>query len=200
MAMTPERAEGRFRRVSRTVLPVSVAVILAGCASSPRTDSPIASDSRSPSGQVSSGAPLPEASVSVASENGVVITYEGRRLDGKFTGQMTVQFPDGSVGDGPVVAGQRYGYWTERFADGSVQEGRYVGNRRHGRWILKYRDGRVQEGPFVAGKRHGEWTLTSSRGVLFHGPYVDGQRHGLWTLIFPNSNPHHVTFVNGARR
>ena len=128
------------------------------------------------------------------------IASHARSTSEQARSHTTVQFPDGSVAQGPVVEGKRHGYWTERLPDGSVQAGPYVRDRRHGRWILKYTDGRVQEGPFVAGKRYGEWTLTSPRGVLFHGPYVDGQQHGLWTVIFPNGTRDHMVFVNGAPR
>ncbi len=200
VSMTLERAEGQFQRVSRTVLPLAVVVVLAGCASSPETHPLTASNPPIPSGQVADAEPQPKAGVTVAYENGVVVIYDGRHRDGKFNGHTIVRYPNGSVGEGPVVEGKRYGHWTEKFVDGSAQEGPYAEDRRQGYWVLKYPDGRVQEGPFAAGKRHGDWTLTSSQGVLFHGPYVDDRRHGLWTLVFPNSRPHYVQFVNGVRR
>lgn len=67
------------------------------------------------------------------------LTHAGTYLDGLETGVWQEFAPDGSLGEGPYVDGQRHGEWTysAKARDGKrpvVERGRYTAGQRTGVW------------------------------------------------------------------
>lgn len=105
-------------------------------------------------------------------------TYTGEFVAGKWHGQGTVQYPDGSVFQGSFVSGFREGRGRFQWADGEVYDGEFSHDLRSGVGVYTWPDGRRYEGTFADDHRHGHGKLFLSDGGVFDGQYNQGQREG----------------------
>ncbi len=80
-------------------------------------------------------------------------TTTGRLRDGDWDGHMVMREPDGTVGEGAEVAGQRNGNWVWRYPNGDVHEGPYVDGERNGNWVVRFANGTVEERLYWDGER-----------------------------------------------
>ena len=67
-------------------------------------------------------------------------------------GHWVLRNANGTVGEGPYVAGKQTGHWVIREPDGDVGEGPMVDGRPHGPWVYRWRSGDVSDLEFVNGE------------------------------------------------
>ena len=68
-----------------------------------------------------------------------------------MNGVKRIKYPDGRIGEGPMVDDVPQGQWTVTLPDGTIGEG-----------------------PMVDGKRHGQWTITRTDGTSYKIQYIHG--------------------------
>ncbi len=132
-------------------------------------------------------------------------------VEGKKSGSVTREYPDGSKESGfyddgerdlnwervgpnglPVLvqtykAGKLEGTRTAYFPTGQPREvTNFRAGQRHGTYQKYHTSGELAErGEFACDKEHGDWVLFHEDGsVKAKGSFVDGQRSGEWTYYF----------------
>ena len=79
--------------------------------------------------------------------NGV---YEGHYLNGKFDGQGTFTFADGTKYVGEFIGGKKDGQGTFTWSSGEFAGDKYVGeykdDKRHGQGTYTFADGTIEKG------------------------------------------------------
>ena len=102
---------------------------------------------------------------------------QGGLADGR--GTLVWTSSDWSVeGIGTLDRGKYRGEWSARFDDGTVAEGPYANGERHGRWIWRYPSGMVEEGPYVNDEAHGRWVERFKNGARLEQEWRNGSREG----------------------
>ena len=125
----------------------------------------------------------------------VITSYEGD-LDevGRYSGQGTAAFINGSVYKGVWLNGYMHGHGLLTWADGTVYRGPFVNGEIQGKGTLKWPNGDVYEGEVLRGLRHGRGKHvmdTSSEDVeddnrvrTYDGEWYGGKKHGWGLLLY----------------
>ncbi|MEM6722968.1 MAG: hypothetical protein AAF598_02960 [Bacteroidota bacterium] len=113
--------------------------------------------------------------------------YNGEFKNGKYHGEGTMKFPDGSVYTGAWEHGTQQGWGHFMWADGNEYEGYFKRGKMDGEGTFYWADGTDYHGSFKRGFMHGIGKLTMANGNVFEGQMENGFRNG----------PGKVTLSNG---
>lgn len=114
-------------------------------------------------------------------------TYNGTYKNGKFHGEGTMKYSDGSVYTGSWEHGVQQGWGHFMWANGDEYEGYLKRGKPEGQGTFYWTDGSDYFGEFKRGEMHGYGKLSLSNGNVFEGNMEDGLRNG----------PGKVTLKNG---
>lgn len=112
--------------------------------------------------------------------------YVGQFKDGKYDGQGTWTWNNGSKYVGEFKNGKRHGKGKMTTPFGLTYDGQWEDNEPHGQGIWKNSSGEKYVGQFKVGKRDGHGTVTYSDGSKYVGEWKDGKRHGQGIEYAPN--------------
>jgi len=133
---------------------------------------------------------------------GETYTWSGGCVDGKVSGKgrEVLQFPDGkqSVYEGSMRAGKFHGQGTSTWADGSRYEGQWREGEFHGQGTFTGPDGSRYEGQWREGKKHGQGTSTWANGNRYEGPWYEGKPHGYGTYTGADGDSFEGQWHNGC--
>ena len=100
--------------------------------------------------------------------------YEGQYLSGKFHGQGTYTWANGSKYIGGFKNGKEYGQGTFTFLpSGNKYVGEVKDGKLHGQGTMTYPDGTKYVGEFYEGLRNGQGTYTHTDGKVDKGIWED---------------------------
>lgn len=99
-----------------------------------------------------------------------------------LTGHL--EYPNGSVYDGPLRDGRPHGDGRIKYGDGDRYVGSFENGVRSGQGRYEYKSGAWYEGPFAHGVPNGLGRYGFASGSLYEGEYKDGKRsgHGVWSF------------------
>jgi hypothetical protein len=93
--------------------------------------------------------------------------YEGSLKDGRFHGQGTLSYRDGSFYTGSWTNGALQGQGTHLDALGNRYEGAFVDGQPHGQGIYRAAEGWTYTGPFNNGQRNGTGEVVEPGGLTY---------------------------------
>lgn len=126
------------------------------------------------------------------------LRYEGHFINGKFDGQGTAWYADGSRYEGDWNDGARHGEGRWRSADDTTYTGQFRNDQFHGKGTLALANGDILTGNWLAGQLSGRGSLTSADGMLYVGSFRNGEFHGQGVLTYPDGRTYEGEFSNGA--
>lgn len=127
--------------------------------------------------------------------------YSGRfRLDqqtGNITGELSVQWNDGSRYQGSMVDGKRQGRGRFTWPNGQYYEGDWRNNAATGKGVIRFANGDQYEGEVVDGLPEGQGSKTyAAGGDRYTGRWQAGLRHGQGRFVWANGQ----TYVGEWRK
>ncbi len=126
------------------------------------------------------------------------LRYEGHFIDGKFHGQGTAWYPDGSRYKGDWIEGQREGEGVWHGAAGTEYTGQFAADRFHGKGTLTRENGDILTGQWAEGLLNGHGSLTTADGMLYVGGFRNNEFHGTGALTYPDGRTYEGEFSNGV--
>ncbi len=111
----------------------------------------------------------------------------------------TVNFSDGSVYTGEMLADKRHGKGKYIFSDGRVYDGEYVDGIKCGYGVFTWPNGDSYSGEFYNDSIHGKGKYCYSSGSVYEGEFIEGKKNGFGKFVWQNGNSYEGEYKNDQR-
>ena len=112
--------------------------------------------------------------------------YVGERKDGKYDGQGTLTYDNGTKYVGEWKKHRQHGQGTMTFVDGRMYVGQWKDGKMSGQGTLVFVDDTKYVGEWEDNNHNGHGTKTFSNGRMYVGQFKDGGFNGQGTFTDPN--------------
>ncbi len=126
-----------------------------------------------------------------------VLEYNGSFVNGKFHGQGTIRYANGTKYQGSWFEGKMQGHGSFTTPEGDTYIGEMEGNKFNGEGTLTKATGDIYTGFWIDGVLNGQGSLTTKDGLLYVGGFSDNLFHGNGSLTYPDGGHYEGSFSNG---
>lgn len=115
-------------------------------------------------------------------------TYEGKRVNGIWIGQVTVKYDNGNMYVGELQDTLFHGKGVFTWTNGQKYNGDYVKGKRQGKGIYTFPDGEKYDGEWFQDQQHGKGIYYFANGNRYDGQWFKDYQQGMGTLYFNNGD------------
>lgn len=143
--------------------------------------------------------PAPPAEPGVIVAGDTIYRGKFKTINGKISGEGTIEWPSGDVYRGAVMDSNRHGKGRMTWKSGQWQEGDWKDNAGIGKAVVFYPDGNRYEGAVVNGAPQGYGTLVFASGDRYTGNFEQSVFHGKGTYYWKSGSNYSGDWVLGQK-
>ncbi|HSD39399.1 MAG TPA: hypothetical protein VLC92_17965 [Rhodocyclaceae bacterium] len=158
------------------------------------TSAPVAT----PAPALATPATPPAAQATRTADSTISGSFVTDEKSGAVTGQVHVEWNNGSVFDGNMVNGKREGKGLFKWANGQSYEGNWRDDMADGEGKFVWANGQIYQGTWVADKPEGRGSIHFANGDQYDGQISNGLPHGKGAKTYASSQDRYEgDFVQG---